>query len=159
MGILLSGADVIDLAVQTEVRGENFYRQAARQADQPAARDLFTFLADEEVRHKQFFSGLAPSIIATEVDPTTWAEAAEYIAATVDQAFFSKSDAPIRAVPQGASVDDMLRLAIQFEQQTLLYFHTIRDLVQPANQPLIDKVIAEERSHVRKLSAMRANLK
>ena len=59
MSIQLSGADVIDLAVQTEVRGERFYRQAAQAADKPQARQLFSFLADEEVRHKKLFQGLS----------------------------------------------------------------------------------------------------
>ena len=155
MSIQLSGADVIDLAVQTEVRGERFYRQAAQAADKPQARQLFSFLADEEVRHKKLFQGLSGAIVVTEIDPMTWQEAVEYIAATVDQAFF-KPDAPIRAVPQGATVNEMLTQAIEFEKQTLLYFYSLRDLVQPSNVPLIDRVIAEEKSHVRRLSAMRA---
>ena len=155
MSIQLSGADVIDLAVQTEVRGERFYRQAAQAADKPQARQLFSFLADEEFRHKKLFEGLSGAIVVTEIDPTTWEEAVEYITATVDQAFF-KPDAPIHAVPQGATVNEMLTQAIEFEKQTLLYFYSLRDLVQPSNVPIIDQVIAEEKSHVRRLSAMRS---
>jgi len=72
MSIQLTGADVIDLAVQTEIRGEKFYREAMGQADRADARSLFDYLAQEEVRHKQVFQGLSPSIVVTEIDPTTW---------------------------------------------------------------------------------------
>ncbi len=154
MGILLSGADVIDLAVWTEVRGEEFYRQAAAAADRAAARDLFGYLAGEEARHKQIFQGLSPSIIATDIDPTAWDEAEQYIAATVDSSFFSRADAPIRAIPAGATVADMLRQAIEFEKQTLLYFYALRDLVQSSNQPIVDSIVREERRHVRQLAAL-----
>jgi len=156
MSIQLSGADIVDLAVQTEVRGERFYREAAGAAgDRPQARQLFSYLAGEELRHKRLFEGLSGTIVVTEIDPTTWDEAVEYIMATVDRAFFSKPDAPIRAVPLGATVDEMLRQAIEFEKQTLLYFYSLRDLVQPSNVPIIDKVIAEEKNHIHRLSAMR----
>lgn len=157
MSIQLSGADIIDLAVQTEIRGEKFYREAAAAAsDRPQARELFTYLADEEVRHRQVFEGLSGAIVVTEIDPTTWEEAVAYIAAVVDSAFFSKDDAPIRLVPKGATLDEMLQQAIEFEKQTLLYFYSLRDLVQPSNVPIVDRVIAEEKSHIRRLSAMRA---
>jgi rubrerythrin len=153
MSIQLTGADVIDLAVQTEIRGEKFYREALAIADRAEAKSLFGYLAQEEVRHKQVFEGLSPSIVITETDPTTWDDVVEYIHATVDSAFFSRADAPIRLVPQGATVNDMVRMAINFEKQTLLYFYTLRDLVQLSSRPLIDRIVEEEKSHIRRLVA------
>ena len=153
MSILLSGADVVDLAVQTEVRGEAFYRQAAQQAQQPEARELFSYLADEEVKHKRIFQNLASSIVFAEIESPDWQEAMDYIAAAVDSEFFAK-DAPIRSAPKGATIDEMVRQAMTFEKQTLLFFHTLHDLVQAPNRPVIDNVIAEERRHVVRLARM-----
>jgi rubrerythrin len=154
MSIQLSGADIIDVAVQIEVRGEGFYRAAAARAEGSEARQLFGHLGDEEVRHKRIFQALSPSIVNTEMDPATWDEAEQYIAATVDASFFSRADAPIRAIPEAATTDSMLRQAIEFEKQTLLYFYALRDLVHPANRPILDGVVAEEKSHVRRLAAL-----
>lgn len=152
MSIQLTGADLIDLAVQTEIRGEAFYRQAASQAKTQETKELFTHLADQEIRHKQVFQGLASSIVTTEIDSTAWEEALAYIESTVDREFFSPN-APIRTVPQGATEAEMLKQAIAFEQQTLLFFYTLRDLVQPVNRPIVDRIVDEERAHVRRLSA------
>jgi rubrerythrin len=153
MSVLLSGADVIDLAVQTEVRGEAFYRDAAGEADRPEAQDLFWHLADEEIKHKAIFENLGSKIVFTEVEGPDWQEAMDYIAATVDNQFFTK-DAPIILAPKGATTDEMLHQAIAFEKQTLLFFHTLRDLVHAQNRPLIDSIIAEERRHVVRLVQM-----
>ncbi|MBC7236006.1 MAG: ferritin family protein [Chloroflexi bacterium] len=153
MSVLLSGADVVDLAVQTEVRGEQFYRQAAQKADREEARQLFRYLADEEVRHKHIFENLGTQIVFTQTESADWQEAMDYIAATVEGQFFQK-DAPIRAVPEGATTEEMLRQAIAFEKQTLLFFHTLQDLIQKPNRPLIDKIVAEERRHVVRLAEM-----
>ena len=153
MSIQLSSTDLIDVAVQTEVRGEEFYRSAAKAAADEPAQQLFSYLADEEIRHREVFQGLSSDIMAVEVDDTTWDEALGYIAATVDSAFF-QADAPIQAVPLADSVVGMLRQAIAFEQQTILYFYTLRDLVRAQSRGLIDRILAEERSHVRRLSTM-----
>ena len=117
-------------------------------------RELFAYLAAEEVRHKQAFEALSDGIVVTEIDPTTWEEGIAYIRATVDRAFFSGTSAPIRTIALEATVEDMLRQAIAFEQQTLLFFGALRDLVQPSNRPIIDRIVVEERGHVRRLTAM-----
>jgi rubrerythrin len=156
MTIQLTGADLVDLAMETEEQGERFYRAAAEQTSDPEAKEFFAHLADQEIRHKEVFQKLGSRAITTEIDPTSWDEAMAYIEATVDQAFFSKEQAPIRTVPEGATLSQMIRRAIDFEQQTLLYFYTLRDLVHPANRRIVDDIVAEERSHVRRLSAMLA---
>lgn len=153
MSIQLTGPDVIDLAVQTETRGETFYRGAIAKADTQDAKALFTYLADEEVRHREVFEGLSAQIVFTEVDSTTWEDAIGYIEAAVDREFFV-SDAPIRAIPVGDTVEEMIKQAIDFEKQTLLFFYGLRDLVQPSNRLLIDRIIDEEKDHVRRLAAM-----
>jgi rubrerythrin len=154
MSIQMTGGDVVDMAVQTEVEGERFYRAAAERAESPEARQLFAYLAGEEARHRQTFEALSDRIVVTEIDPTTWDEGIAYIRATVDRAFFSGTKAPIRTIALEGTVDDMLRQAIAFEQQTILFFGALRDLVQRPNRPIIDQIVAEERDHVRRLAAM-----
>jgi len=153
MSIQWTGADVVDIAVQTEVRGERFYRDAAAKADAAEASALFTHLADEEVRHKAIFEGLGESVGSIDLTSEMWEEAIAYISVTVDQAYF-KADAPIRAIPEQATVADMLRQAIAFEQQSVLFFYTLRDLVRPTSQELVTAIIEEEKKHVRQLNAL-----
>jgi len=158
MSIQLSGQDIIDLAVQIERRGEQFYRQsaaagrAAEAASDAAARALFDGLADDEARHRALFESLAPGAVMVAGDPAAWEDAAGYIEATVDQALFRK-DAAIRAVPLAEDIPGMLRQAIIFEQETILYLYTLRDLVVASSRPLVDRILAEERGHVRRLAS------
>ena len=154
MGILLSGADIIDLALQTEVKGEAFYRQAVAQSTSPEARELFTYLADQEQHHKQVFEKLGDTIVAADLSPEEWQEALDYINATVGQTFFSDGT-PIRSIAVGSTFREMVERAITFEQQTLLFFYSMRELVQQSERELIDKIVTEERAHVRRLAAMR----
>ncbi len=154
MSIQMTGADLIDLAIRIEVEGERFYRQAARLATNEEAQKLFTLLANEEIAHRRVFEGLVPAQMMPDIVPETWEQATAYISDTVDRSFFRNADAPIRQVPDGSSLSDMLRSAIAFEQQTLLFFSTLRDLVEPSSRPMVDTIVAQERDHVHRLSTM-----
>jgi rubrerythrin len=51
-------------------------------------------------------------------------------------------------------VEEMTRLAIAFEKETLLFFYSVRDLVSAPNRALVDKIVAEEKKHIRRLAAL-----
>ena len=153
MGIQLTAEDVIDFAVQTEEQGERFYRQAAELAEEDEARDLFEYLADQEERHRLVFQGLGDAVVPSAIDATEWQEALGYISAAVDQEFFGQ-DAALRQIAPGASTEEMLRQAMTFERETLLFFYGLRDLVNLSSRALLDDIIAEEKSHMRQLAAL-----
>ena len=126
---------------------------AAERAGSQEAKDLFEYLADQELIHRKLFQGLSSAIVVTDIDATTWDEAMEYIAATVDREFFAP-EAKIHAIPLGATDGERIHQAIEFEKQTLLFFYGLRDLVRRANQEAVDEIIDQEKSHIRRLSEM-----
>jgi len=152
--IQMTGADVIDLAVRAELRGERFYREAASVAASEETRALFRYLAEEERRHRATFESLASDIVTTEIDPTTWQEAMAYIEVTVDRALFRDTDAAILSVSKGEDETATIERAIGFEKETLLFFTTLRDLVQSPNRPIVDEIAREERRHIGRLARM-----
>jgi rubrerythrin len=52
---LFESNEIYLFAVRIEENGEKFYRHAAQIAQDRESRDMFSFLADEEVRHKKTF--------------------------------------------------------------------------------------------------------
>ena len=152
----LEGLDILDLAIQTEVRGEAFYRRAAQLAADPDAVQLFSSLADQEVAHKRIFEELARESSVGDVSGPDWDELREYIAATVDRSFFQESSA-IRSIPAAASLAEMIARAISFEKETLLFFYELRDLVRAADRGTLDDVVSEEKRHIRRLAALLAD--
>jgi len=52
-----------DYAMKLEKEGEDFYRQLAKEADQPGLSKIFTMMADEEVKHYKMFEKLAKKSI------------------------------------------------------------------------------------------------
>ena len=153
MGIQLTGEDLIDFAVQTEIHGAHFYREAAELSEDDEASDLFEYLAFQEERHRLVFEGLSEAVVPSAIDADEAQEALGYISAAVDQECFGKSSA-LKQIRPGASSEEMVRQAMVFERETLLFFYGLRDLVRPAERALLDDIIAEEKSHMRQLARL-----
>ena len=49
---------------------------------------------------------------------------------------------------------EALRMATGFEKETLPFFYGCRDSVYGADKPFIDKIVAEEKSHIQRLVGM-----
>jgi rubrerythrin len=145
-------SEVIEQAVQTEKLGYQFYTTMAdRFREDSGLKKLFGTLAAKELVHEKRFSELKE--ITGGVEPEGWEEASQYLRAIVESEFFlgkHKSLPDLKHVHTiGAAVD----FAMGFEKETLLYFHTIRDVVK--EKDVVDEIINEERSHIMWLSAFR----
>lgn len=145
-----SANELLQIALQIEREGEAFYQEAARLTRSPAAKDLFEHLALEEVGHAHAFRQIAAALDVSSEEYEE-EEAQRYLRALVDERVFTDPrDAYARAKEgdQGA----LLRYAIGFEKETILFFNALRDVAREKDQVLIDKLIEEEKKHVRQLS-------
>jgi rubrerythrin len=151
----LKAADVVEMAMELEKSGEAFYRAVAQKAKSPQVQSLFEDLANQEVRHYKTFAKLSeavrdkPWMLAGE-----WEEYQGYLEATVQSAFFEGEDKALAVAEEVADEKEAVRMAIGFEKETLLFFHDLRDMVSGADREAIDRIVAEEKLHVRRLAGM-----
>jgi len=78
----------------------------------------------------------------------------KYLTATVQSALFQGPDKALAAAAEAKTEKEALRMAIDFEKDTLLFFYDLRDKVAAARRDVVDKVVAEEKSHIRRLAGM-----
>jgi rubrerythrin len=155
MGVLITAADVLELAMKVEKSGEAFYKAVAQKAKSADVKALFVDLAEQEVKHYAFFEQLRKSVrdnVLMSEDEWEWYVA--YLSATVQSSFFEGPDKALAAAEQVSDEKEAIRMAIGFEKETLLFFYDMRDSVYKADRTAIDNVVAEEKSHIRRLAAM-----
>ena len=153
MSIFFSGEEIIEMAVKTEETGCEFYQLAKQNASTDELKYLFDYLAKEELKHKETFLGLKDAIGETAQGvPIDWDEVGQYIKAMTDSSFFFGGDKSINLAAEAADSKKALDFAMQFEKDTLLFFHQLRDVVKSVNQPVIDKIIQEEKEHIKRLA-------
>lgn len=153
--VYLSATDIVDLAMQLEQSGEAFYRAVAEKTGASDLRTLFEYLADEEVKHYEVFSKLGQMLrdnpLMTDEE---WEQYVRYLRATVQNVFFEGPEKALAAAEQVADGKAAVRVAIHFEKETLLFFYDLRDSIPAADRTFIDQVVAEEKTHIRRLAEM-----
>lgn len=146
-------ADIVNFAIRIEENGERFYRYAAMIADDEETRYLFNFLADEEIKHKNYFQSVLSKldIVSRFSFESYQGEYMQYVQNYLDRKIiFDK-----RAEQDFTGIKDIvsaLNFAIDRESDSILYYSEIKNLVPKAQQSRIDHIIEEERRHFLKLS-------
>lgn len=143
--------EVLELALAIERAGEAFYRQAEQQVTDPKLRETFRALALDEVDHERVFRLMLERIGRFDPGESASDEYYAYLRAYVENAVFSQERASeLSAATQDA--DSTLRFAMQREQDAILFYLELKSLVPPEEHEVIDRILAEERRHFRKLA-------
>jgi rubrerythrin len=151
----MRAADATELAMELEKSGEAFYRAVARTAPSTQVQALFEDLAEQEVIHYQIFSKLFQTAQGKPfMTDQEWDMYQDYLEATVQSAFFEGADKALSVAEEIKDEQDALRMAIGFEKETMLFFFDLLDVVPDAEKETVEKVIAEEKRHVRRLAGM-----
>jgi len=145
-------SEVIEQAVQTEKLGYQFYTAMADRFKEDAGlKKLFETLGARELVHEKMFSELKE--ISGAVEPEGWEEASQYLRAIVESEFFLGRNKSLPALEHVNTTENAVNFAMSFEKETLLYFHTMREVVK--EKDVVDEIINEEKSHIMWLSKFR----
>jgi rubrerythrin len=151
--------EVIEIAIEIEKNGVTFYRNLAESADTMRLRDLFTYLAEEEESHVARFQEMLESVGGYQISEAYYTtQYMGYMKALADERVF-KSDTPVKEVADRArSSREAVDIAIGFEKESILFLYEMQELVPGSDRKTMQKLLNEERDHVRRLSAMKAQI-
>ena len=151
-----NASEVFRIAVEIEENGKNFYEKSQEHVGDMEVRKLFEELALQEVDHKKRFEALRGQLPATAASPTVWDpenELEQYIKMMADQHVFVSSQSMVEQLERIKDVKDALKLAIQFEKDSVLFFLSLQDATAgKEGQEVINLLVKEEQEHLRKLS-------
>ncbi len=152
---IFHATDIIEMAMELEKSGEVFYGAVAKKAPSPEVRALFEDMAEQEKHHYEAFKKMSGTVWDQSTTPEEeWDQYLMYLQATIQSAFFEGSD---KALSLAEHVDDeqqALQMALGFEKETMLFFFDLREKVSNADKPVVERIIDEERSHMRRLASM-----
>ena len=149
----MSFAQVLMMAQELESVGEQAYRQFAEKATDRKVRELFHYLADEEVNHRRFFSELHERVMQSGDTGGGLSPAGqEQLRSILSTTPRLKLHDVLNASAKCATVNDLLHQAIELEKAVVAFFHRTRAcLGDSLGEETIDVIIAEDISHIRAL--------
>ena len=145
--------DVCNIAVQIEQNGEETYRWAAHQADDPEQAHVLNWLADEEKRHGELFANIVTERTLTAEEAELEAMGRSLLQDIVRSQTFSLDQ---KQLAQTSNLEDLLNQSIEFEKDTIEFYEfLIGFLDDPEAIAQIKGIIEQERGHVHQLEKMR----
>lgn len=154
--------DVLELAVQMETNGAEFYELAARSARQTAARLMLNGLAAMEKAHKAAFVSLKErrGSGAPGSDPDVDAAVSSFLASWLDGEVFDRDTEKALAVARSGAMTDVLRVAIRMEKDSIALYTGLKQyMVDDEAEGVLDRIIKDEQRHVADLNTAFRELK
>jgi rubrerythrin len=155
---LFDPTEIFQFAIRIEENGEKFYRQWSQKLKDKKTTELFSFLADEEIKHKKIYEEMVSRIEKYEPFETYPGEYFAYLRAYADDKIFNqkKLDRALAGVKDALSA---IEFAMDRELDSIVYYQEIKNLVPEVQRKSIDTIIMEERKHFLKLSELKKLIK
>lgn len=147
--------EVIQTAVRMEELGRDFYEALGRATGDPRIFQLCHRLAGEEDKHRKIVRRLHGNLAAQGLSVMLTDEQAAAARLRLKQRVIPSSET-IRQVACGGNVIDALNMAVKMEAEAVRFYTHLAGNLPPGNA--IEAVIAEERTHLRLLSAVRCGM-
>jgi rubrerythrin len=143
-----STKELIDIAVGIEDSGYYFYTKCREKFDDKVLKELFYFLAEEEMRHKEFFEKLDPALLDEKGIYTT--EYFQYLTAIGDEKVFKDKNNIDSVIKDINSPLDAIKTALTAEKDSILFYDELKELYKNEQDTftILNKIINEERRHV-----------
>ncbi|MBA7553925.1 hypothetical protein ES705_46529 [subsurface metagenome] len=154
---LFEPGEVFQFAIRIEENGEKFYRQMVQKFDETKVKELFSYLADEEVKHKKTYEDMVSKIEKYEPFETFPGEYFAYLRAYADKIIFTQKEFD-EEIANIKDINAALDYAINAELDSILYYQEIKNLVSENQRSTINKIIEEERRHFVKLSEIKRTI-
>ncbi|MFA4984632.1 MAG: ferritin family protein [Candidatus Omnitrophota bacterium] len=155
MGNIFSGSEVIELGIEIEKNGRDFYNALATKSKSEDSRATFLKLATEEEKHLEAFNGMLERAGSSDMVESYSDEYSGYMRALASESIFTRKDKG-RQIAAGVKTEaEAIELGIGFEKDSILFYEGMKKAVPEYDHKVIDELIAQEQSHLRLLRGLK----
>jgi len=146
-----SADEVFEIAEQIENSGYKFYQAAASNASAKDVKNVFTKLANMELRHAETFATLRAYMVGEQdsgaYDPDD--QTSKYLSAMIAGCVYEDHHGPAAQLTGDEAPADVLRIAIGLERSAIAFYLGIKQAVTcQKTKDSLNAIITEEMSHV-----------
>ncbi len=151
--------NILKHAMEIEESGQKFYTMLAERLDDARLKKIFSVMARQEIGHYEVYKKMreqqlaTPDVVQPEAEPFDYKKHQ-----LLEDRIFNRLDV-VRKTPKINNLGDALVFLIDTEMDVVDYFENARKLVNLQGQALMEKIINEEKSHVKQLVDLRQQYK
>ena len=158
MGNIFSGSEVVEIGIQIEKNGEDYYNTLAGKSKNTKAQEIFKFLAGEEEKHIAIFQKILDTTEKYEPQGLDADQYYAYMNALAGEYVFTQQDKGAEIAKTIKSDEQAINMGIGFEKDSIIFYGGIKKVVPGHDQKIIDALIAQEQGHLRQLIELKAEI-
>jgi rubrerythrin len=158
MGNIFSGSEIVELGIQIEKNGRDFYDILVTKAKHSKAQDIFEYLSGEEEKHIVVFNKLLDSIGKYTLLGLNADQYFVYMNALAREYVFTKKDKGREIAKKTKTEKEAIDLGIGFEKDSIIFYQEMKKVVPEYEHKIIDELIAQEKNHFKTLSDLKKTL-
>lgn len=146
---MFSTREIIDLAIKLEKNGEAVYRGAIAKVSMPGLVPLLELMADEEVKHADWFAQLKLNLETKNENPFVAEMSRGLLSEMLGDKNFSLKEVDFSSIE---NINDLVEIFIEFEKDSIIFFEILKPFVEdPVTREHLSKIIDEEKCHIERL--------
>ena len=157
---LFQASEILDMAVHIEKQGLAFYEACLYSQADSGVKEVFQYLKDQEQEHARVFSHMKEGLKQDYSLPESYpGEMQNYIDDFVKGKVFQD---PAQASKKGSEIRDVLEaidFGLEIEKASILFYSGMKQFVRASDWEEVERVLAEEQAHVRRLLSLRKDQK
>jgi len=160
MDVKFSGDEIIEMAIQIEKKGAQFFDTIAHNSRHPKMKNILQYLAEQEREHIKIFEKLRAkeNIVQNSESVNNWEQISPYFQSLIETKVFPDSTEGEDLLKELQDEIGAIHIAISFEKDNILFFQEIRNIVLEQEQKLLDQLILEEKDHIQKLVELKRSI-
>ena len=158
MGNIFAGNEIVELGIQIEKNGRDFYNTLTKQSKNPKAIEIFKFLAGEEEKHIKVFQTILEKTEKYESPESYPGEYFAYMNALASEYVFTQKGKGEAIAKQIKADKEAVDLGIGFEKDSIIFYEGMKKVVPPYDLKIVDNLIAQEQDHLIKLLELKTKL-
>ena len=155
---VFSGSEIVEMGINIEKNGRDFYRELVKSSKSKTAQEVFGLLAREEESHIKTFEGMLSTVKKYEPSEAYPGEYFAYIKSLASEYVFTKENKGLDIAKSAKGDLEAIQLGIGFEKDSILFYSEMKKFVLKGEQKIVDRLLEEEKIHLRKLNELKGRL-
>jgi rubrerythrin len=155
MGNIFAGSEIVELGIQIEKNGRDFYNTLVGKSKAPKAAEIFKYLAKEEEKHIVVFQRIFEKTQKYEPPQNYSDEYMAYMTALAGEHIFTQKDKGEEAAKKTSSDREAVEKGIGFEKDSIIFYEGMKKVVPDYDHKILDELIQQEQGHLRQLSELK----
>jgi rubrerythrin len=152
---IFAGKEIVELGIQIEKNGRDFYNTLLKQSQDLKIQELFQFLATEEEKHIKAFQKILERTTKYEVQGLDSDDYFAYMNALASEHVFTKANTGALVAKSIKSSKEAIDRAIGFEKDSIIFYEGMKRVVPDDDRKTVDALIIQEQDHLRRLTRMK----